>query len=101
MQNQKVFQYLTRKALMLTAMKDTERLSDFALILPSEKSAKSVNNYYRKMKFYTPKDDKQLMIECEKLKSAIQANEKLMDAKITHNWSTKSVDLAKVLKLDE
>ena len=92
---------LTRKALMLTAMKDTERLSDFALILPSEKSAKSVNDYYRKMKFYTPKDDKQLMIECEKLKSAIQANEKLMDAKITHNWSTKSVDLAKVLKLDE
>ncbi|HIS36773.1 TPA: hypothetical protein IAC10_09130 [Candidatus Scatousia excrementigallinarum] len=93
--------HLTRKSLVLTAMKDTERLSDFALMLPSEKSAESVKDYYRKMKFYTPKDDKQLMIECGKLKSAVQTNEKLMDAKITHHRSTKSVDLAKILKLDE
>lgn len=93
--------HLTRKSLVLTAMKDTERLSDFALMLPSEKSAESVKDYYRKIKFYTPKDDKQLMIECGKLKSAVQTNEKLMDAKITHHRSTKSVDLAKILKLDE
>lgn len=92
---------LTRKALMLTAMKDTERLSDFALILPSEKSADGIKNFYRGMKFYTPKNEKQLMVEYDKLSTAIQSNEKSMKAGVVHHKSTTNVNLAKILKLDE
>lgn len=92
---------LTRNSLVLTALKDTEKLSDFALILPSEKSPRHIKEYFRKMKFYTPKDEKDLMIECEKMTYAVRANETAMDAEITHHRSNRSVDMSKLLKLDE
>lgn len=92
---------LTRKSLMLTAMKDTERMSDFALMLPTEKADKPLKEYYRRMKFYNPRDEKELLIEYDKLKSAVQANEAAMGADITHYRSTRNLDMAKVLKLDE
>ena len=92
---------LTRKALMITAMKDTEKLSDFALILPRQKSPESVKKFYRDMKFSVPRGEHEMMIECENMKSAVKSLENSMDAKVTHHHSTRSVDMAELLKLDE
>ncbi len=92
---------LTRKALMLTAMKDTEKMKDFALMLPTQKSPEKVKRFYRELKFGVPCGEQEMMIECEKMKSAVRAVENSMDAKVTHHQSTRSVNLAELLKLDE
>lgn len=92
---------LTRKALMLTAMKDTEKLSDFALILPTKNASESVKRFFRTLKFNVPKGEREMMIECENMTSALRAVEDSADAKITHHHSTRNVDLSELLKLDE
>lgn len=92
---------LTRKSLMLTAMKDTEKLADFALILPTRKSPEKVKRYYRELKFGVPRGEQEMMIECENMKSAVRAVEDSMNAKVTHHHSTRNVDLAELLKIDE
>lgn len=93
---------LTRSSLVRSAVNETQKMRDFALILPSENASKTVKSFFRKMGFRTPKDDKNLMIECEDLAAANLKNNdilsktvKIKDLKLKHN-----VDLAQYLNLN-
>lgn len=90
---------LTRDSLVRAGVKDTAKMDEYALILPTEKASDSVKNYYRGLGFYTPKDEKDLMIEYDRIKKTNVINDE--NVNITDCYHKRNVDLIKVLKLDE
>lgn len=88
----------TRDSLVRAGVKDTAKMDEFALILPTENKSDSIKRYYRGLGFYTPKDEKDLMIEYDKINKINVINDKDVNVK---DYSLKrNIDLANVLNLD-
>lgn len=95
---------LTRSSLVQAAVNDTNKMKNTALILPSENAPDIVKSFFRQMGFRVPKDDKNLMIECEnfgeaqkKINNVFDLFEQKVKVKNTKKYD---VDLAEYLKID-
>lgn len=89
---------LTRDSLVRAGVKDTAKMDEFALILPTENTSESLKKYYRGLGFYTPKDSKDLMIEYDRIKNTNVINSE--DIKIKDFCIKRNKDLVNILKLD-
>lgn len=89
---------LTRDSLVRAGVKDTAKMDEFALILPTENTSESLKKYYRRLGFYTPKDSKDLMIEYDRIKNTNVINSE--DIKIKDFRIKRNKDLVNILKLD-
>lgn len=88
---------LTRDSLVRAGVKDTAKMDEFALILPTENTSESLKKYYRGLGFYTPKDSKDLMIEYDRIKNTNVINSE--DIKIKDFCIKRNKDLVNILKL--
>lgn len=91
---------LTRRSLVQAAVKDTAKIKDTALIFPSENATDSMKTLFRQMGFKVPKDDKNLMIECENFAEAQKKINNVFKNEKVSNTLEYDVDLADYLKLD-
>ncbi len=89
---------LTRDSLVRAGVKDTAKMDEYALILPTEKSSDSIKRYYRGLGFYTPKDEKDLMLEYDRIKKVNVINDE--NVNIKDFYHKRNVDLVNILKLD-
>lgn len=96
---------LTRSSLVQAAVNDTNSMKDMALILPSGNVSTSIKSFFRKMGFKVPKDDKNLMIECENFGEAQKKISNVFDlfepnVKVKNMQAKRKVDLEQYLNID-